>query len=448
MNRAKIGAGDTGNEAYEPRPYVQLTHPDWSKNAVIYEVNIRQYTAEGTFRAFASHLPRLKELGADILWLMPVHPIGMKNRKGSLGSYYAVRDYYGVNPEFGTPGDLRDLIARIHELGMHVLLDWVANHSAWDNPLTLDHPEWYTLNASGRFQPTPWYDWDDVIDFDFGNPGIRAYMTRAMRHWVEEYDVDGFRCDVAGFVPVDFWEGVRARLESVKPVFMLAEWESRDLHHKAFDATYAWSLWERMRDTISLGKGIYGLLEYIAHDVSAFPADGMRLTFTDNHDKNSWEGGQYAAFGQGLEAAIVFAATVRGIPLVYGGQEAGLDRALPFFEKSSIEWKEHPNSNIYRTLFSLKHRNQALWNGAWGGGMVRINHDRPDSVIAFIREKNGDAVLGIFNFSDKPLEVALDLSDHPGNYREVFNGREISHLKGISLKLNAWGYSLFEKVKN
>ncbi len=435
-----------GTAQHTPRPYVELEHPAWSRNAVIYEVNIRQYTPEGTFRALEAHLPRLKDLGADILWLMPVHPIGKINRKGTLGSYYSVSDYYGVNPEFGTAGDLKRLIGMIHDLGMHVILDWVANHSAWDNPLTLERPEWYSKSASGGFQPTPWYDWDDVIDFDYRQPGIRQYMAQAMRHWVEEFDIDGFRCDVAGFVPIDFWETVRADLVTIKPVFMLAEWESRDLHRAAFDATYSWSLYDRLRDAAGRAIGTAGLLEYIAHDVSAFPAGGMRLTFTDNHDKNSWEGGQYAAFGAGLEAAMVFAATAKGIPMVYSGQEAGLDRQLSFFEKDLIEWREHPNGILLKKLFGLKHRNEALWNGQWGGEMVRIANDRPNRVISFTREKNGHRVVVAVNFSSQPQEVILSPGEEAaGAYHDIISGKVETLCREAALSLAGWGYKVLAR---
>ena len=211
---------------YQPQPFVKIKHPQWAESAVIYQVNLRQFTPEGTFNAFKAHLPRLKELGVDILWLMPIHPIGVKNRKGTLGSPYSVKDYYGVNPEFGTLDDLNALIAEIHRLGMYVIIDWVANHSAWDNPLVEQHPDWYSKNKNGNFQSTPWYDWDDIIEFDYHNATLRQYMTEAMKYWVRETDIDGFRCDVAGFVPTDFWNNVRRELDEIKPVFMLAEWEA------------------------------------------------------------------------------------------------------------------------------------------------------------------------------------------------------------------------------
>ncbi|GGK60763.1 alpha-amlyase [Rufibacter glacialis] len=428
------------DDRYAPKPYVELTHPAWSKNATIYEVNIRQYTPEGTFKAFEAHLPRLKKMGVDILWLMPIHPIGEKNRKGTLGSYYSVKDYYGVNPEFGTKEDFKALVQKIHTLGMFVILDWVANHSAWDNPLTQQHPEWYTKTAEGDFQPTPWYDWEDIIDFDYTQPGLRKYMTEALTYWVRELDVDGYRCDVAGFMPVDFWENARAELDAIKPVFMLAEWESRDLHKKAFDMTYSWSLWDRLHEVTTGQKPIHGLVEYMAHDVSSFPRGGYRMTFTDNHDKNSWAGNQYANFGPGLEAAMVMTSVVNGMPLVYSGQEAGLNRSLRFFEKDTITWKPHRNAEIYTKLFALKHKNQALWNGEWGGEMVRIYNDKPDQVISFYREKNGNKVIPIINFSNQRVKVKLNSKSQAGRYKELFTN-DSYQLKGDDeITLGPWKY--------
>jgi len=442
---------DAGNPAsgdknvYSPKSYVELKHPEWSRNATIYEVNVRQFTPEGTFKAFETHLPRLKKMGIDILWLMPVNPIGVKNRKGTLGSEYSVKDYYAVNPEFGTMDDLKALVKKIHSMGMHVIIDWVANHSSWDNKLAAEHPDWYTKTAEGNFQPTPWYDWDDVIDFDYNNPDMRKYMTDALKYWVKEADIDGYRCDVAGFIPVDFWENVRSELDAIKPVFMLAEWESRDLHKKAFDMTYSWSLWDKMKDVATGGKSIGGLLEYLAHDVNTFPHDAYRMTFTDNHDKNAWEGNQYSNFGAGLQACIVMAGTVNGMPLVYGGQEAGLNRSLKFFDKDPIEWKQHPFLDIYTKLFELKHKNHALWNGAWGGEMVRIFNNRPAQVISFSREKNGDKVITIINFSDKLQNVILASKNHMGNYTELFTNASYMLKGDDNFSLAPWAYLVLVK---
>lgn len=427
---------------YEPKSYVQLEHPKWSINATIYEVNIRQYTPEGTFKAFEAHLPRLKDLGIDILWLMPIHPIGEQHRKGTLGSYYSVKDYYGVNSEFGSEDDFRQLISKIHDLGMYVIIDWVANHSAWDNPLAQLHPDWYTKTKSGNFQPTPWYDWDDIIDFDYNHPGIRAYMTEALKYWVKEFNIDGYRCDVAGFMPLDFWEQARKELDEIKPVFMLAEWESRDLHKQAFDMTYSWSLWNKMHEVVEYNKPINGLIEYMAHDVSSFPRNAYRMTFTDNHDKNSWEGNAHANFGEALEAAIVLSATVKGMPLVYSGQEAGLSRSLKFFDKDLIEWKAHPHAELFKSLFKLKHQNKALWNGMYGGDMTRIFNNQGDKVISFSRQMDGDKVILILNYSKDPVTVILQSKDDIGNYTDWFS-QENAVLKGEDeMALGPWEYKL------
>ena len=435
----------TNDSAYQPKPYVQLQHPDWSKNSTIYEVNIRQYTPEGTFKAFESHLPRLKAMGVDIIWLMPIHPIGVKNRKGTLGSYYSVKDYLAVNPEFGTMDDFKSLVKKIHASGMHVIIDWVANHSAWDNKLVTEHPEWYSKNNEGNFQPTPWYDWDDIIDFDYEQPELRKYMTEALKFWVSETDIDGYRCDVAGFIPVDFWDNVRVELEAIKPVFMLAEWGDRDMLKNAFDMTYAWTLWNKLREIAKEGKPVGGLIEYMAHDVSTFPRDGYKMTFTDNHDKNSWEGNQYSNFGPALETCIVFAATVNGMPLVYSGQEAGLDRSLRFFDKDTIIWKNHRNEQLYTQLFDLKHKNQALWNGKHGGQMVRVYNDSQDKIISFYREMNENKVLPIFNFSNETVNVTLNTKFAADTYTELFSKKTYKLQGNDPIELPAWGYIVLYK---
>ncbi len=327
-------------DPHKPQDYVKLTHPEWSKNAAIYQLNTRQFSAEGTFAAAQNQLPRLKELGVDIIWLMPIHEIGVKNRKGSLGSPYAVKDYYSVNPEFGSLEDLKNLVNAAHEQGMYVILDWVANHTAWDNALVEAHPEWYDKDYKGDYRPTPWWDWDDIIDLDYNRPEVRKYMTDALTYWVNEANIDGYRCDVAGFVPIEFWNNARKELDAIKPVFMLAEWESRDLHARAFDMTYAWS-WNEAVHNICMGKAdVSKLFIYYSWNESAFPENSMRMTFVSNHDKNAWEGTMYEQFGDGLEAAIVLSVVGEGMPLIYNGQEAGNSKRLEFFEKDPIQWKE------------------------------------------------------------------------------------------------------------
>ena len=435
---------NTGDERYIPKKYVELKHPEWTRNATLYEVNVRQYTPEGTFKAFEPHLQRLKDMGIDIIWLMPIHPIGVEKRKGTLGSEYSVKDYYAVNPEYGTMDDLKTLVKKIHDMGMHVILDWVANHSAWDNQLAKDHPDWYTKSLGGNFQPTPWYDWDDVIDFDYNVPAMRKYMTDAMKFWVKNADIDGYRCDVAGFIPVDFWDNVRAELDEIKPVFMLAEWESRDLYKHAFDMTYSWTLWNNMKTAVHDQKAS-GLFEYMAHDVNSIPVDAYRMTFTDNHDMNSWNGTQFSNFGKGLEACMVFCTVVNGMPLVYSGQEAGLNKSLKFFDKDTITWKQHPFYDLYKKLFALKHSNQALWNGASGGVMERLLNDKMDKVLSFSREKNGNRVIAVINFSDQPQTTVLDTRYLNGNYINYFSREAITIGNNDTLTIPSRGYMIFVK---
>jgi len=432
------------SDPYTPKPYVEIKHPEWTKNATIYEVNVRQYTNEGTFKAFEPQLSHLKEMGIDIIWLMPIHPIGVEKRKGTLGSEYSVKDYYAVNPEYGTMDDLKGLVKKIHSMGMHVIIDWVANHSAWDNALAKEHPDWYTKTPQGNFQPTPWYDWDDVIDFDYNVPAMRKYMTDAMKYWVKEADIDGFRCDVAGFIPVDFWENTRHELDEIKPVFMLAEWESRDLFRRSFDMTYSWSLWGDMKKAVQ-EKNAGVLFEYLAHDVNSVPPDAYRMTFTENHDKNSWEGTQYSNFGDGLEECMVLCTIINGMPLVYSGQEAGLNKSLKFFDKDTIEWRSHPFYDLYKKLFELKHTNHALWNGGAGGVMNRINNDNKDKILSFWREKDGQRVIGLFNFTDQPATAIMDTQDISGTYTDYFSRISISYKGKDTMTLPAWGYQVLIK---
>jgi cyclomaltodextrinase / maltogenic alpha-amylase / neopullulanase len=439
---------DMDGSTHLPEEYVKLTHPEWSQNATIYEVNIRQFTPEGNFRAFEAHLPRLKAMGVDILWLMPIHPIGLKNRKGAMGSYYSVKDYYAVNPEFGTMEEFRSLVDKIHNMGMYVIIDWVANHSAWDCNLVEEHPEWYTRTPQGGFQPTPWYDWSDIIDFDYNQPGLREYMTEVLKFWVRETNIDGYRCDVAGFIPVDFWNNVRKELDFIKPVFMLAEWESRDLHVRAFDMTYSWSLWEKLHNVATGKQGMHVLNEYMAHHVNAFPRNGYRMTFVDNHDKNSWEGNPFSNFGDALEACMVMQCTVEGMPLLYSGQEAGLARSLRFFDKDLIEWEKHPFADFYTTMFRLKHKNQALWNGKYGGVMHKVENSNPGKVISFARMKNGDRVLVLVNFSDQPVKVTLEGDFYFGEYQDVFSGEDYPIFSNETLNLNKYGYLVLASAED
>ena len=428
---------------HQPEPYVTLTHPEWSKNATIYQLNTRQFSEEGTFRAAQEELPRIKALGADIVWLMPIHPIGEENRKGTLGSPYAVRDYYGVNPEFGTLEDLKAFVDEAHALGMYVILDWVANHTAWDNPLRTEHPDWYERDWDGDFRPTPWWDWSDIIDLDYSKPEVREYMTEAMKYWVRDVGIDGYRCDVAGFVPLQFWNNLRGELDAIKPVFMLAEWESRDLHARAFDMTYAWSWHEAVKAVVSGHAPLSKLFVYYSWRESSYPKEAYRMTYISNHDSNAWENTQFEAFGDGLEPAIVLSVVGDGMPLIYNGQEAGNPKRLEFFEKDPIDWRPHPIGELYRQLFALKHENTALWNGQWGATMIRVWNSKPDDVLSFVRENNEDKVFAVINFSAEPQSVTFSDAPFAGSYTEYFSGGAVDIDAETTVDLGPWGYRVY-----
>jgi len=431
------------NSLHQPLSPVRLTHPEWSKNAVIYQINTRQFTQEGIFKAAESHLPRLKDLGVDILWLMPIHPIGEKNRKGTLGSPYAVKNYYDVNPEFGTMDDLKHFVQVAHDMDMHVILDWVPNHTAWDHILVTEHPEWYARDWKGDFHPTPWWDWSDIIDLDYSQPAVREYMSEAMKFWVREADVDGFRCDVAGFVPTDFWNTVRKELDAIKPVFMLAEWEARDLHEEAFDMSYAWTWYDTM---VKIAKGqakIPQLLVYYSWNEKAYPRDIMRMLFVTNHDKNAWDGTMNEQFGDALEAVIALSVISEGMPLIYNGQEAGEEKRLAFFDKDPIQWKEHPIGALYKKLIALKKQNTALWNAAWGARMIHVPNSAPDLVFSFVRQNENNKVFGVFNFSPIPQTTSFHEDLYQDDYVDFMNNQPIKLSAGSKISLQPWRCHIF-----
>lgn len=421
---------------------VEMEHVEWSKNANIYEVNIRQYTDEGTINAFREHLPRLKEMGVDILWLMPVQPIGELNRKGSLGSYYSVKDYKAVNPEFGTMQDLKDLVNEAHEMGMYVILDWVANHSAWDNIWTEEHPEYYVKNEDGTFHSP--YDWTDVIQFDYDNPALRDSMIRALKFWIVEADVDGYRCDVAGMVPTDFWNDAVTQLKQIKPIFMLAEDEDNNsLLEQAFDMNYTWKLLHLMNDIAKGDKTANDIWEYLNWNDSTFSGEDYRMTFITNHDENSWNGTTKKRMGEGIEAFAILTYTVPGMPLIYSGQEAGNDKVLRFFEKDTIDWSHIVYQDFYTTLNKLKRDNKALWNGIEGGEIVDINGGQNKDVFAFVREKDGNKVVVIINLSTNESHFHPGHESAYGNFTNVFTGENVELGETSHFDLKPWSYLVF-----
>ena len=424
----------------------EVTHPAWAQHAVIYEVNTRQYTAAGTFAALMPHLVRLQRLGVDILWIMPVQPIGKLNRKGILGSYYSIADYTGINPEFGTAPDFRALVDSIHHLGMKVILDWVPNHSAFDNPWTTQHRDWYTLRADGsisnaRDNEGRETDWTDVAELNYDNPGLRRAMIDAMRWWLDTMNVDGFRCDVAGGVPADFWVEARRALTAVRPdLFLLAEAEDPKLH-RLFDMTYGWEFHHLLNEIAQGKQPTAALGQYLARQDSLYRPDDYRMYFTSNHDENSWSGTEFERMGANHRAAYVLSATIQGsMPLLYTGQEVSLHKRLRFFEKDTVDWKGPSLAGFYGAVFALKHSQPALWNGAAGGVEAELPTDGGPRVYAFTRTRDSNTVLVAVNFGDAPVRATFHGLDQRGTYTDWFGHATVVLAATGSLTIPAHGY--------
>jgi glycosidase len=391
---------------------------------------VRQFSPQGTFGGFMAHIPRLKNLGVDVLWFMPINPIGKQNRKGSLGSYYSVRDYTAVNPEFGSVEQFKMMVDMAHSLGMKVILDWVANHTAWDHPWITEHPDWYVKDAQGKIVTQ--YDWTDVAKLNFKNKAMRKAMTEAMKFWVRECGIDGFRCDVAFLVPPDYWEEARAELETIKPMFMLAEAEWHpDVNadpaaytHKAFDANYHWDFMHTSAEINSGKKPLYELKNMLKRDRERFPAKTMRMTFLTNHDENSWNGTVNEKYGERWEPWSVLTYTLPGsFPLIYSGQEANLNHRLRFFDKDTISWADTGWNYWFRTMNGFKKAHPALWNAPHGGNFRLLNLSMGDTanIFAFKRELDSDAVWVFLNFSEQPVRFRLDDEQLPEKPEFLFN---------------------------
>jgi glycosidase len=425
------------------------SHHDWSYNLCIYEVNVRQYTSSGTFAEFETHLDPLKDLGVGILWFMPIHPIGLQNRLGSLGSYYSVKDYYDVNPEFGTLDDFKSLVDSIHAKGMYVLMDWVGNHTSWDNNLTTTHPEWYIKDGNGNFTPPIGTNWSDVIQLDYSKPELREYMINAMKFWINETGIDGFRCDAVSFMPLDFWTAAIAELKNVKPdIFMIAEDDGTQYKAVGFDMTYAWGLHgfgNGILDNIVAGTNNANVLNtYTTQENINYPTPYYRMYFTSNHDENSWYGTVFEQFGDAAEVFAVLTSTYRSMPLIYGGQEAGLNHRLQFFDKDEIIWQSHPFGEMYKKLFHLKKENKALWNGDAGGQLQRVTTTDNPSIFSFVREKENYKVFEILNLTDQEKTITLQGTLYTGNYGDVFTSDSIWFNENAEITLPAWGYKVYE----
>ncbi|MEM7163195.1 MAG: alpha-amylase family glycosyl hydrolase [Bacteroidota bacterium] len=415
--------------------------PLWTKSANIYEVNVRQHTTDGTFRALLPHMDRLSKMGVDIIWLMPVYPIGELNRKGGLGSPYSVKDYKAVNPEFGNLDDFKNLVKKIHALDMKVIIDWVPNHTAWDNPWT-KNKDWYLLEDGGNFQPPLGTDWTDVIQLDYSNEEMRQAMIDAMKWWVKETDIDGFREDVAGKVPLDFWLDCRQQLDEVKDIFFLAEADEEGLH-EAFDASYAWSLHHSLNEVAKGRISPQELLASYKEDGQRYKSADYRMQFVTNHDENSWNGTINERMGRAGDACYVMTLTTPGIPLLYSGQEAGLNKRLAFFEKDNIDWSDLSKAEFYKEMLKLKHDHAALWNGDFGGDFVIHGTDN-EKVVFFSRNGENDAVHVLINFSNAKQVVSSDMLTVSEWKQELMEGSSITIDKeGTRVSMDPWSYAIF-----
>ena len=392
-------------------------HPEWTYNSVVYEMNIRQFSPEGTFKGAEAQLPRLKELGVDVLWLMPMFEIGTEGRKGTLGSYYAISDYKKVNPEFGTMEDFDQFLSAAHKMGFKVILDWVANQTAPDHIWMTEKPaEFYERDAEGN---AIWeYDWTDTRSLNYENEDVWWAQDDAMRFWLEK-GVDGFRCDAAGEVPAEFWKGILPKMNADYPeIYLLAEAERDNLADPAetFDANYAWELHHLLNSLAQGSKTVQDLKDYVARDAARFPKEAFRLTFTSNHDENSWSGTEFEREGAAAGACAVLCFTLPGSqPLIYTGQEIGLSRRLAFFEKDPItDWSDNEYTAFWKKLVELKHNNPALAAGEKGGEMVWW--DAPEGWVAFSRELKDNQVIVIASFGEavaqEPVEVAAEGNDN------------------------------------
>ncbi len=404
-------------EASEERS-AQLNIPEILPSAVIYEVNLRQYTPEGTINAFTRHLDRLRnDLGVDILWIMPTQPIGVKNRKGELGSYYSIRDYTAINPEFGTMEDFKRMVQQAHDKGMMVILDWVANHTAWDH-VWMDNEDYYVRDSAGNINAP--YDWTDVAELNYENMDMQDDMIREMMFWVEEVDIDGFRCDVAGEVPMSFWSRAIDSLESRKEVFMLAEWDEPRMHPD-FKMTYGWGFHHVMNEVAKGHMNADSVRAFIEKDNERYPETAFRMNFITNHDENSWNGTIEERLGDGHKAFAALYFTIQGMPLIYSGQEAGLDKRLAFFTKDTISWDDLELQSFYAALIDFKKENEALHNGEYGGD-IHFMDTGNEHVIAFYRESGDNRVYAVINLSDS--EQAINIDDELG-FEDMFMGNTI-----------------------
>ncbi|MEO8943001.1 MAG: alpha-amylase family glycosyl hydrolase [Ginsengibacter sp.] len=420
-----------------------FSHPSWVGQSNIYEVNVRQYSSEGTFKKFEESLPRLKKMGVQILWFMPVNPIGIEGRKmtsSDLGSYYAVLNYKEVNPEFGTMNDWKRLVNHAHSLGLKVIIDWVPNHTSPDNPWIKEHPDFYQRDANGNTVYDN--DYTDTRNLNYANMELRDSMISAMKFWINETNIDGFRCDHVDPMPIDFWKECITQLRKIKNVFMLAESEKPDFHYVGFDATYAWNI---MWSTVDVAQGKHNLKyldSVLNHNFSIFPVNAERMYFTTNHDENSWSGTEFEKYGDAYKAFAVFTQTMyEGVPLIYSGQEVPNKKRLKFFERDPIVWDKYEMAPFYNTLLHLRQKNEAL---AADAGYKKIITCNDVAVFAYIRQKGNHKILVVLNLSPEPQNFTIKEQDVYGKPLNVFSKVKEKLFRNHVYAMQPWGYLVYE----
>ena len=424
--------------------FTTMQHAAWSYNAVLYEMNVRQLTEEGTFVAAMRHLQHLKEMGVDAVWVMPIYPIGRVERKGKLGSYYSISDYCAVNPEFGAMEDFDAFVEEAHRLGIKVILDWVANHTARDAKWLREKPmSWYERDEHGVAK-VPW-DWSDTAKLNYEEKAVWKGQIEAMKFWVREHSVDGFRCDMAMLVPLAFWQEVRRKLQSVKSdIFMFAEAEGSEFFDNAFDACYGWELHHSMV-AVAQGKSrVWALRDKIYSVLNDNPATSMHMSFTSNHDENSWSGSEQSRFGEALEAmtALTFVLP-KSLPLIYTGQEIGYDHSFKFFDKDAMP-KFEPNgaTDRYRRLCGMKHSFEALRSADCGGSFVEINTNASDCLLVFVRENQQGRVVYIANLSPYKVFADFHTGIYAGEYENALSGEVEALYEHTWGDMEPWSFRL------
>ncbi len=419
----------------------------WLNSTNVYEVNLRQYTEEGTLDSFSSHLSRLQNMGVDVLWFMPLTPISHKNRKGQLGSYYACSSYVKFNPEFGLIDEFKELVEAAHQLGMKVIIDWVANHTGCDHEWTHTYPSFYKLNDRGDFYDA--HGWDDVIDLDYTNPKMRLEMINAMSYWVDQFDIDGFRCDMAMLTPIDFWHQARTHLDQKKQLFWLAELDPLDnsSYMEVFDSAYCWRWMNATKAMKEAGaRDIFSLRNTLDEYSHILPSSAGLAWFTSNHDENSWNGTEYEKYGEMAIPLSVFSSLWKGVPLLYSGQEIPNYKRLSFFDKDQLDWKNNVALHeFYKTLFTFR-KNNLAFNGELSNVFCHHVHNSVSHhVLSFKRINQLNTIYVVINFSEYALSnVELGFTDSNGLFYELFTSSEREFNGSFQyIDLKPWGYQVW-----